>query len=100
MVVGERSKLVPVPSPYYEANDECLQWGRSKKITVNSVAPGPVTTDSNPYEEFQKPSIDITRAADRAGTPEDIADAVLLLVSEKARWITGQYISVSGGVTN
>ncbi|UZP45016.1 hypothetical protein NXS19_012828 [Fusarium pseudograminearum] len=75
-------------------------WGRSKKITVNSVAPGPVTTDSNPYEEFQKPSIDITRAADRAGTPEDIADAVLLLVSEKARWITGQYISVSGGVTN
>ncbi|KAK6705195.1 hypothetical protein SNK05_009088 [Fusarium graminearum] len=69
------------------------EWGRSKKITVNSVAPGPVTTDSNPYEEFQKPSIDITRAADRAGTPEDIADAVLLLVSEKARWITGQYIS-------
>ncbi|GKU06442.1 unnamed protein product [Fusarium langsethiae] len=76
------------------------EWGRNKKITVNSVAPGPVTTDSNPYEEFQKPSIDITRAADRAGTPEDIADAVLLLVSEKARWITGQYISVSGGVTN
>ncbi|KAL6924162.1 hypothetical protein FSST1_001436 [Fusarium sambucinum] len=70
------------------------EWGRSKKITVNSVAPGPVTTDSNPYEEFQKPSIDITRAADRSGTPEDIADAVLLLVSEKARWITGQYISV------
>ncbi|CAG1984046.1 unnamed protein product [Fusarium graminearum] len=76
------------------------EWGRSKKITVNSVAPGPVTTDSNPYEEFQKPSIDITRAADRAGTPEDIADAVLLLVSEKARWITGQYISTSSHWTN
>ncbi len=46
-----------------------------------------------------QPEIDITRAADRAGTPEDIGDAVLLLVNEKARWITGQNIGVSGGVT-
>ncbi|SCO87822.1 related to 3-oxoacyl-[acyl-carrier-protein] reductase [Fusarium oxysporum] len=79
------------------------QWGRSKGITVNGVAPGPVLTDAIPAaiaEEFQRPSIEITRAANRAGTSKDIADAVLLLVSEKARWITGQYISVSGGVTN
>lgn len=39
------------------------------------------------------------RAANRLGTPEDLADAVLLLVSEKSRWITAQFISVSGGVT-
>lgn len=39
------------------------------------------------------------RAADRIGTLDDIADAVLLIVSEKGRWITGQYISVSGGMT-
>lgn len=50
-------------------------------------------------EQFMQPEIDITRAADRAGTPEDIGDAVLLLVNEKARWITGQNIGVSGGVT-
>ncbi|KAF5232582.1 hypothetical protein FAUST_8614 [Fusarium austroamericanum] len=96
------SKLGDDSVPIYGASKAAIdsltwswakEWGRSKKITVNSVAPGPVTTDSNPYEEFQKPSIDITRASDRAGTPEDIADAVLLLVSEKARWITGQYIS-------
>ena len=43
--------------------------------------------------------IALTRAANRAGTPADIGDAVLLLVNEKSRWITGQYISVSGGVT-
>jgi NAD(P)-dependent dehydrogenase (short-subunit alcohol dehydrogenase family) len=43
--------------------------------------------------------VDITRAADRPGTSEDIGDAVLLLVQEKSRWITGQYIGVSGGVT-
>jgi len=40
-----------------------------------------------------------TRAAERVGTVEDIADAVLLLCHEKSRWITGQHISVSGGIT-
>ncbi|KAM0347325.1 hypothetical protein ACHAPU_004844 [Fusarium lateritium] len=103
------SKLGDASIPVYGASKAALdsltwswakEWGRTKGITVNSVAPGPVLTDSNPVEEFQRPAIDITRAADRAGTPEDIADALLLLVSEKARWITGQYISVSGGVNN
>ncbi|KAF4343754.1 Versicolorin reductase [Fusarium beomiforme] len=78
------------------------ELGRSKGITVNSVAPGPVRTDIYPKgmeDEMMKWEIDITRAADRAGTPEDIGDAVLLLVQEKSRWITGQYIGVSGGVT-
>ncbi|KAG5972388.1 hypothetical protein E4U55_000832 [Claviceps digitariae] len=77
-------------------------FGRSKGITVNSVAPGPVFTDLLP-EMLKGPiaqnQIDLTKAAHRAGTPEEIADAVLLLVNEKARWITGQSISVSGGVT-
>ena len=40
-----------------------------------------------------------TRGGDRLGTIEDVADAVLLLVSEKSRWITAQWISVSGGIT-
>ena len=43
--------------------------------------------------------IPLTRAAERMGTVDDIADAVLLLTSEKSRWITGQFISVSGGIT-
>lgn len=42
----------------------------------------------------------LARAADRLGTVEDMADATLLLVSEKSRWITAQWISVSGGVTH
>ncbi|KAJ2982837.1 hypothetical protein NQ176_g1121 [Zarea fungicola] len=87
---------------------ENLTWscakmlGRTKGITVNSVAPGPVPTDLQPPQYAQalmQPEIDMTRAADRAGSQADIGDAVLLLVSEKARWITGQNISVSGGVT-
>lgn len=40
-----------------------------------------------------------TRADRRIGTTQDIADAVLLVVQERARWITGQFIDVSGGVT-
>lgn len=51
-------------------------------------------------DAIMQPQIDMTKAADRAGTPADIGDAVLLLVNEKARWITGQNISVSGGVTH
>lgn len=43
--------------------------------------------------------VPLTRAAERVGTVEDVADAVLLLTSEKSRWVTGQTISVSGGVT-
>lgn len=41
----------------------------------------------------------MTRAEARIGSTADIADAALLIVSEKSRWITAQYISVSGGIT-
>lgn len=41
----------------------------------------------------------MTRVEDRVGTMEDVTEAVLFLASEKSRWITGQYISVSGGIT-
>ncbi|KAF5979211.1 hypothetical protein FCOIX_5420 [Fusarium coicis] len=95
------SKLGDNYIPVYGASKAALdsltwswakEWGRSKGITVNAVAPGPVLTDAIPAaiaDDFQRPSIEMTRAANRAGTAEDIADAVLLLVSEKARWITG-----------
>ena len=89
-------------SSWFTSETDEPQWGRSRGITVNSVAPGPVATDICPPEmvdQLNKPQRDITRAADRIGTIEDIGDAVLLLVSEKARWITGQYVFVSGGIT-
>ncbi|CAM1503493.1 Fc.00g010840.m01.CDS01 [Cosmosporella sp. VM-42] len=73
-----------------------------KNITVNTVAPGPVLTDSLPpvpeVEPVKDYLISLTRAEERVGTVQDIADAVLLLASEKSRWITGQFISVSGGI--
>ena len=74
---------------------------------MNTVSPGPVATDEMHKFARQNPGgfktiqgmIDQTRAADRLGEIDDIADAVLLLVQEKSRWITGQYIDCSGGVT-
>ncbi|KIX04527.1 uncharacterized protein Z518_05397 [Rhinocladiella mackenziei CBS 650.93] len=110
-VSSTASKLGLHDIPVYGASKAALdsltwswakEWGRSRGITVNAVAPGPVVTDIVPpdvADQLMKPQRDITRAADRFGTAEDIADAVLLLASEKARWITGQYISVSGGIT-
>ncbi|KUI70303.1 hypothetical protein VM1G_06440 [Cytospora mali] len=73
-----------------------------KNITVNTVAPGFTVTDILPadvMDAFDKQLTPLTRVEERPGRPEDIADAILLLVSEKSRWITGQYISVSGGIS-
>ncbi|KAL7821249.1 hypothetical protein V8C44DRAFT_362815 [Trichoderma aethiopicum] len=74
-----------------------------KRITINTVMPGPVLTDSLPptaeFEMLKEGLLNLTRAERRFGTVEDIADAVLLLVNEKSRWITGECISVSGGIT-
>jgi 3-oxoacyl-[acyl-carrier protein] reductase len=66
-------------------------------ITVNSVAPGPVQTGyiSRVSEEELLPGIPLRRIGD----PQDIADAIVFLASEQARWITGQVIKVSGGHT-
>jgi len=64
-------------------------------ITVNAVAPGPVQTGyiTRDMERRLLPAIPLGRL----GTPEDIADVVVLLASEGTRWMTGQIIQVSGG---
>ncbi|KAK6218738.1 kinesin-like nuclear fusion protein [Pestalotiopsis sp. IQ-011] len=82
------------------------EFGRKYGVTVNSVAPGPIDTDESRKFARDNPNghkamqdlIDVTRAADRMGQVEDVADAVLLLAQEKSRWITGQYIDTSGGI--
>lgn len=64
-------------------------------ITVNIVAPGPVQTG---YIEADLESriVDGTPLG-RVGAPEDVADVVVFLASEQARWVTGQLIYVGGG---
>jgi 3-oxoacyl-[acyl-carrier protein] reductase len=64
-------------------------------ITVNIVAPGPVQTGwLGPHEEK---AIGHRTPLGRVGRPEDIADVVVFLASEQARWLTGQLIYAGGG---
>ena len=64
-------------------------------ITVNIVAPGPVQTGYiTPGSEKE---IAATTPLGRVGRPEDVADAIVLLASEQAHWLTGQLIYVGGG---
>jgi 3-oxoacyl-[acyl-carrier protein] reductase len=64
-------------------------------ITVNAVAPGPVQTGwmTPELEEQVAEAIPLRRV----GHPQDIADVIVFLASEQARWVTGQVIKVSGG---
>lgn len=64
-------------------------------ITVNIVAPGPIQTGwLRPDEEA---NIGLKTPLGRVGRPEDIADVVVFLASEQARWLTGQLIYAGGG---
>lgn len=72
-------------------------------INVNCTAPGPTETPLLREVEEQNPEMlkRMTRQVPfrRLGTPEEQAAVVSFLVSDDARWITGQIISVSGGLT-
>lgn len=71
----------------------------AKDIVVNCVAPGQVSTELflNGKSEELVDSFRRMNAFGRLGEPEDIANVIDLLVSDKARWITGQTIRVNGG---
>lgn len=69
----------------------------SRGITVNAVAPGIISTTMT--EGIFKPEVIKNLVPmNRAGTPEEVADLVAFLVSEKAAYITGQIISINGGM--
>jgi 3-oxoacyl-[acyl-carrier protein] reductase len=64
-------------------------------ITVNIVAPGPVQTGYITPEAGAE--IAGGTPLGRVGEPEDVADVIVLLASEQARWVTGQLLYVGGG---
>jgi 3-oxoacyl-[acyl-carrier protein] reductase len=70
----------------------------SRGITVNAVAPGVIAS----------PAVDAAMSAERiadlvpmkrAGRPEEVADLVAFLASDRAGYITGQCVSINGGMT-
>lgn len=79
-----------------------VEWG-PRGVTVNAVGPGIIKTPltkayMEQHPERVKAAIEHTPLG-RLGEPEDIADVVAFLVSDGARFITGQTIFVDGGVT-
>jgi NAD(P)-dependent dehydrogenase (short-subunit alcohol dehydrogenase family) len=76
-----------------------------RSITVNSVSPG--LTDDSVLQSFGDAAVDIARKwhgsgwtpMGRMGTPADIGNAVALLCSPDAGWITGQLIYADGGAS-
>ena len=71
----------------------------SRNITVNAVAPGMIETDMTAViPEKAKEAMMATIPAGRAGKPEEIATVVAFLASEESAYITGQVISVDGGM--
>ena len=69
----------------------------SRGITVNAVAPGIIDTGMI-AGAFDAPTIARLVPAKRAGKPEEVADLVGFLASESSAYITGQVISINGGL--
>jgi len=74
-----------------------------KGIRVNSVAPGSILFPGGVWEQRQKEAPEAIAAFvkselpfGRFGTPEEVADVVVFLASERARWVSGASINVDG----
>ncbi len=65
-------------------------------ITVNCVAPGFIKTDMT--EGINEKDYKQLIPLNRFGTPDEVADAVCFLASDKASYITGQVLSINGGL--
>ena len=74
-------------------------------IRVNTVSPGPVKTALWDQLHDGEKGLKVTEALmriiplRRLGMPEDVADVVAFFVSDDSRYITGQVLSIDGGLT-
>ena len=84
---------------------ECMVRSMSKelaprKVRVNAVAPGPVDTDlfhAGKTEEIKQRSAAMS-PLNRIGTPQEIAEVVSFIASDRASWVTGQIVQPNGGL--
>jgi 3-oxoacyl-[acyl-carrier protein] reductase len=67
-----------------------------RKITVNAVAPGFITSDMT--KDLNEDELKQMIPMNRFGKPQEVADLVSFLASEKAAYITGEVININGGI--
>jgi 3-oxoacyl-[acyl-carrier protein] reductase len=67
-----------------------------KNVTVNAVAPGFIRTDMT--KDLNEAELKSMIPLNRFGTPEEVAEVVCFLASEKSSYITGEVISINGGL--
>jgi 3-oxoacyl-[acyl-carrier protein] reductase len=107
--VSSLNTLLPVPgNSLYSASKAAVEQFSAvlakelgpRQVTVNVVSSGATDTEmlrgANPPEALER-AVKMT-ALGRLGQPADLADAIALLVSDDARWITGQNLRVTGGL--
>jgi 3-oxoacyl-[acyl-carrier protein] reductase len=78
------------------ATKSLAQEVAKRNITVNAVAPGFIATDMT-KDLDEKQLIELIPMK-RFGTPEEVAETVSFLASKSAAYITGQVISINGGL--
>jgi 3-oxoacyl-[acyl-carrier protein] reductase len=107
-ITSEVFHLAVAPySGYVAAKGGQIGWSRSMSrelgpfgITVNMVAPGWIPVERHKIvPQGLKDEYRGRIPAGRWGTPQDVGDAVVYLASEEAAFVTGQTISVNGGMT-
>lgn len=81
---------------------QCLALELAPKIRVNTIVPGFVLTDETERRfNLADPQVRQARVEavpmNRLGTPDDIANAVMMLLADEAGFITGQKLFVDGG---
>lgn len=112
VVIASISGWKPAPRPQYGAAKAAevylaAELGRElapDKIRVNAVSPGSILFPGGGWDEMRQNDPDrlnefLERELPygRLGTPEEVADVVTFLLSDRASWITGTHIAVDGG---
>lgn len=117
MINRKKGKIINISSIWGETGGSCeVHYSASKSgligmtkalakevglsgITVNSVSPGVILTDmTRCFDEDTMNALKEETPLNKIGTPEDVAGAVSFLASKDADFITGQNLSVNGGM--